>query len=83
MGMYQTIHEPIAVAGVYRQGKFEPKKFQWGGRTLPVKEVTLVIDSKDGGVRKRHYSILSGGNVYRLCFNREAESWLLEEMWME
>ena len=73
----------MAVAGVFRTGRFTPRKFQWGSRVLQVDEVTLVSDLKDGGVRQRRYGVVSGGNLYRLLFNRENEQWILEEIWVE
>lgn len=83
MYMCQTIHEKIAVVGVYNRATFSPKKFLWQGRRHVVDEVTLVSDTRDGGVRQRMYAVMSGGNVYRLLFNREEETWFLEEVWCE
>lgn len=81
--MYQTIAEPIAVAGVYQHFRFIPKKFKWGSREYLIDQITLISDIKDGGVKKRLYSVLSGLNLYRLEFNRETEQWLLQEIWCE
>lgn len=82
-GMYQTIDETIAVAGVYNQSSFVPKKFRWHQQTLKIDQITLISDTKDGGVRKRLYSVMSGGNVYRLEFNRDTEQWLLNQLWFD
>jgi len=84
--MYQRIDEKIAVVGVYQPAsrlKFEPKKFLWLHKTYLVEAITLVNDVKDGGVRKRLYSLVSGGNIYRVCFNRDSEIWQLEEIWYD
>ncbi|HZZ98771.1 MAG TPA: hypothetical protein VFG51_02455 [Candidatus Saccharimonadia bacterium] len=81
--MYQTIHEKVAVAGVYNKTRFTPKKLKWKGRELEISKITFVNDFKDGGVRSRMYSVMAGGNLYRLNFNRETEIWTLEEMWYE
>ena len=81
--MYQTINEQIIIAGVYQANKFIPKKFKWGEKTYLVDEITLSSDFKDGGVRKRAYSVVSSGNVFRLEFNRETEGWWLREIWVE
>jgi hypothetical protein len=81
--MYQTIHETVRVAGVYDQGKFAPRKFQWKQKTYPIDQITLISNMKNGGVRQRFYSIMSNGNMYRLSFNRDDESWFLEEVWCE
>lgn len=87
--MYQTIGERIEVVVVYGppasklRGKLKPIKFRWRGKVYPIRQITLATDTKDGGVRRRFFSVVSGGNVYRICFNRENEDWILEEVWME
>lgn len=81
--MYQTIHEKILVWGVYRQAQFAPQKFVWRLASYPVDKITLVSDLKEGLVKKRIYSLISRGNMYRLSFNRETEIWFLEEIWCE
>lgn len=80
--MYQTINEPIEVAGVYTRSTFLPKKFRWKNREYLIQEITLKSDAKDGGVRTRLYSVLVAKELYRLKFNRENESWILEEIWI-
>ncbi|PIR59418.1 MAG: hypothetical protein COU69_00260 [Candidatus Pacebacteria bacterium CG10_big_fil_rev_8_21_14_0_10_56_10] len=81
--MYQSINEPVTVVGVYHRGQFTPRKFRWQRRQYVIDEVTLSSDTKDGGVRKRLYSVTAGPNVYRLEFNRETEQWQLAELWVE
>jgi len=84
--MYQTIDESIDVIGVFRQitrPKFTPLKFQWRGKTYLIQAVTLANDVKDGGVRKRLYSLVVAGNVYRVSFNHDTEIWKIEEIWCE
>lgn len=81
--MYQTISEPIEVAGVYSLSGFRVAKFKWRGRQYLVEQVTFKADVKDGGVRGRMYSVVVGGTAYRLYFNRDTEQWRLEELWVE
>jgi len=81
--MYQTINETISIAGVYSRSKFSPKKFKWNNKEFPIKEITLTSDTRDGTIKKRFYSVLSNGNLYRIEFNRESESWTLNEIWVE
>lgn len=81
--MYQTIGEGIAVLGSYRAGHFKPLRFAWRQRTYHIEEITLVSESRNGGVRGRTYSVLVKGTVYRLFFNRDTEEWRLEEVWCE
>ena len=81
--MFQAIQEKIAVIGVYDRANFTPKKFKWHTREYFIEEITLKADIKDGNVKKRMYSVLSKGNLYRLLFNRDQEIWFLEEIWCE
>lgn len=89
--MYQTIGESIEVIGVYGSGRrggslpltFRPLRFRWGKRVYRVEQITLVAEVKDGGVPGRSYSVVVGGTVYRLYFNRTQENWILKELWVE
>lgn len=81
--MYVTIQEPIEVAGVYHHHSFTPKKFKWRHKIYPIDKITLKSDVKSGGVRFRYYSVMSRSQVFRVTFNRDDESWILEELWTE
>jgi hypothetical protein len=81
--MYQYIAEPIEVAGVFAKSTFTPKKFLWKKREYLISQITLKSDTKDGGVRKRLYSVVVGRELYRLTYNRDLENWLLEEVWID
>ncbi len=81
--MYQTIHESIAVVGTYAKGAFCPRKFRWNNKVLSVETITLVSDFREGQTRKRMYALLCQGTVYRVLFDRDRETWMLEEVWME
>lgn len=81
--MFQTITEKIEVAGVYQKAMFTPKRFLWRHKIYTIQQVTLISDLRDGQVRKRLYSVLALGTLYRLMFNRETEHWTLEEIWYE
>jgi len=81
--MYQTIHEAIAVIGVYANSKFKPIKFRWQGREFIVQQTCSVHDFKDGSVRKRRFSVIANHNTYLLEFNRDLESWYVEQVWLE
>jgi hypothetical protein len=81
--MFTEIREPISVAGVYHRQTFIPRKFKWRGQSYSVEQITLQSDTRDGGVRQRLYSVMAKGNLYRLTFDRDHETWLLEEVWCE
>ena len=79
----------IETDGVFRHGHFTPTVFYWHGRRYPIKKITMTSEVKDGGVRKRWYSVLASQSVtqaptlFRLEYNRESEQWRLEEVWVE
>ncbi len=81
--MYQPIKQKIAVAGVYESAYFSPRKFKYRSREYVVQKITVTADVKDGGVRKRFYSVVANDNIFRLCFDREREIWTLEEAWID
>lgn len=81
--MYQTIGETIRVIGLYAHQSFVPKKFLWQQKEYPIEKITFVTDMRDGVTRKRRYSVVSGAQAYRLLFNRNEETWVLEELWVE
>ena len=81
--MFQTIGETISVIGVYAHQAFAPKKFLWQGKEYVIEKITFITDMRDGLTRKRRYSVISGSQAYRLCFNRNEEAWTLEELWVE
>lgn len=83
LSMYQKIHEEIKVAGVYKNHTFLPFKLLWQNRQLKIDEVTLVSDVKDGMVKKRFYSVTVGKDVLRILFNRETETWTIDEIWVD
>lgn len=81
---YQEINEPIMAAGVYHHGKFHLKRFQWRNKIYNVAKITLTSDVTDGTIKYRWISVLTTDHgVYRLRFNREDETWLLSEVWVE
>lgn len=81
--MYTTINETIDVVGIFAKNGFTPVRFRWRGKTYPVTQITLKSTAKNGGVRMRYYSVLSGQDVFRLTFLPDDERWRLEEIWTE
>lgn len=81
--MFTSLHDRIQVIGTFTLKGFVPKKFQWQNKIYRITRVTLVSDVKDGGVRQRWYSVESGGNVYRLLHNRDADEWWVEAVYVD
>ena len=69
--MLTQIDEPIIVAGVYEKASFFPRVFLWQSQKYKVEKITLVSEIKDGSVRQRVYSVISGDVLYRLKFYLE------------
>ncbi len=81
--MYQTIHEPIIVAGVFKQASFRPVWFEWQQQRFPVEEITLTSELQHGSVRKIMYSVLADGDLYRLDYCPSNHHWQLAAIWVE
>lgn len=82
--MYASIQEPIAVIGSYLPDRsFQPKKLQWRAKEFRIEQITWKSDIKDGGIKKRLYSVVTSGQLFRIEFNRENEQWTLCEVWVE
>ena len=84
MSNFVPINEPIDVAGVYSNKRpFQPTKFRWNNKLLPISQITLTSDVKDGGIKKRLYSVVADNVLYRLEFTLDIEQWKLLEIWNE
>ncbi|MEK7595105.1 MAG: hypothetical protein AAB443_00735 [Patescibacteria group bacterium] len=81
--MYEEVNAKIKVAGVYENNLFWPRKFVWNGKLYEIEQITLTSELRDAGVKKRLYSVLSKGTVYRLLFNRDNETWFLRALWLD
>lgn len=81
--MYQRIGEDISVIGIYDKSRFTPKKLQWRYNTLVINQICSVHDFKDGAVKKRRFSVMSGTTLYLIEFDRDREKWSLEQVWVE
>jgi len=67
--------ESIDVGAVFSRGGMRPAWFEWRERRYDVKDITYTWESKVGMARLRHFSVVSGGNVYALAFNPVELSW--------
>jgi hypothetical protein len=81
--MFTEIHEPIITLVSYERAGMQLKRFRWRNQLFAVEKVTAVTNIRDGSVRQRRWSVVSGGAVYRLLFDRVAETWELEAVYCE
>ena len=69
------ICERITVAAVFPPGELRPAWFIWRGRKYLVKEVAYAWESREGLAKMRHFSVVSGANVYTLTYNTLICAW--------
>ena len=69
------LSEKISVGAVFAAGGVRPAWFVWRGRKYSVGEVTYTWESREGLARLKHFSVVSGGNVYALSYNPEDCGW--------
>lgn len=80
--MGQTrVHEAVDVYAVFAQGQIVPRAFRWSGRTYTVEQVHQRWDGKHGAIRLHYFAVTAAGNAYKLCFNAQELTWLLEEVY--
>ncbi|OGE64280.1 hypothetical protein A3I48_00845 [Candidatus Daviesbacteria bacterium RIFCSPLOWO2_02_FULL_36_7] len=72
------IFEPINVWVFFKNNLIAPQSFFWRGRQIKIDKVNLIHTSKNGACIFYHFSVSSGGNFYRLRFDSNKLSWLLE-----
>lgn len=81
--MYQTIREPVSVTGIFKNASFTPKDFKWNNRSYLIESITSIHEFRDGGLIKRRYAVISGGNLYLLEYDRQNQTWQLIQIWHE
>ncbi len=81
--MYQTISETIKVQGTFQNSHFIPQNFTWNNQDFSIDKITSIHNLKDGGVKKRRYSVTSNANLYLIEYNRDQETWELIQVWFE
>ena len=69
------LNEKITVAAVFPPGGIRPAWFVWRGRKYAVSEVAYAWESSEGLAGLRHFSVVSGANVYELSYNTLECAW--------
>ena len=72
------IQEPIDVWVFFKDNLIQPHSFFWHGRQIKIETINLVHTSKNGVSLFYHFSVMSGGNFYRLRFDTGKLAWILE-----
>lgn len=72
--MYE-VAERITVGAVFSGGKMRPAWFAWRGRKYRIEEITYTWESREGSTTVRHFSVISGANVYNLAYYPPDSNW--------
>jgi len=79
----ERIFEPLDVVASFSEGMMRPRWFRWHKREYRVDRIHLAYSGFDAGVRRFYFSVTSGGNAYKLCYNCDTMEWELQEIYSE
>jgi hypothetical protein len=81
--MGQTrIHEGVDVYAIFARGQVLPRAFRWAGRTYTVEHIHQQWGGRHGAARLCYFAVTAAGSAYKLCFNTQELTWLLEEVYV-
>jgi len=72
------ILESVNVWVFFKGNLIQPYSFFWHGRQIKIDKINLIHTSKNGIWVFYHFSVSCGGNFYRLKFDTNKLSWMLE-----
>ena len=76
--MQFKIEEPVIVAAIFkRKPLIKPVWFMWRDKKYRVQEVTYSWSDSDGQVKRHHFAVSDGANIYQLCYNTKLLNWKL------
>lgn len=80
----ELIEEPIAVIGLFKNGTLKPLRFQWRGRTYPVRHLASHWTSRMGADVQHFFSVSDNGtDYYEVSFHSRTFQWKLEKVFLE
>ncbi len=79
--MIQQVGESIPVLARFRDGRFEPRKFLWGGGVRIVERVTGRWSEHDGQYKIYHFAVMTDtGSCCELSLHTRHMVWLLDRV---
>jgi hypothetical protein len=82
--MIEKIQEPIEVLTKFLEGKIQPLRFRWRGRTFTVSETTGNWVKRVGEHRVHYFSVGVGTkDYYEICYEARTLRWSLENIYLE
>ncbi len=80
----EILEEPVAVIGLFRNGTLKPLRFQWRGRTVPVRHVASHWATRSGTDQEHFFSVSDNGvDYYELSFHTRTFQWRIEKVFLE
>lgn len=81
---FEEIFDSIEVIAHFQNGKINPLKFLWNGRTYQIKRVNNHWREPLGNADLIHFSVhASDGNCFELIFDNSDYSWQLANVYLE
>jgi len=75
----EDVGEIIDVLAVFRDGRFEPRKFKWRGRAHKIGRVNGRWAEHDGKYRVYHFAVVSDSDsFYELSLRTKSMEWTLD-----
>ena len=78
--LIEEIDEPIDVIALFHGGKLRPIRFQWNGRTYPVKAVHSSWEDREGIHRRCFFSLAAAGSTYHIHLRTQDLLWVLDRV---
>jgi len=80
--MVTKINERVQVScgSCLQTGRLLPSSLTWRGRTYRVEKIGFCFPQRRGRTLHHLFSLVAGGNFFKLDFNTESLLWFLEEV---
>ena len=80
--MFESLHDPVDVLSAFVEGRIEPIRFRWHGRTVRVKRVTGRWTRREGQTVLQYFALEDGSaGTYELCYDPRGPKWILSRAW--
>ncbi len=81
---HEEIFDPIEVITHFQNGKINPLRFLWNGRTYKVTRVNGQWMERFGSTHQIHFSVQTdNSNCFELLFDNSDYSWQLARVYLE
>lgn len=82
--VYEEIFESIEVISLFKEGKLQPLRFKWNGRTYKINRVNGHWVSHLGQGKQYHFSLIADSTDYfEITFDTSSFDWQIARVCME